>query len=331
MASSGRAAAVVALAAGSVSAESQAAPVPADRDGQPNEDRWVALTDDGVTVLAVADGMGGIPGGGVAASRAVVGLLSLVADGVAGQLPAANSGAGAGLGADVGAVLAAAFATADRGVRTLSSRPDSGFDPRGPGTTLTAAVIAGDRLRLAHAGDSSCWLFRRGRLCRLTEQHTAAAVLVASGAVAASSLAARRLDSLLTRYLGMPGTLHPQLTEVRLRAGDRVLLATDGLTRSMRVGQLGALLRDQGVSAASLVAAAVAAGARDDVTAVLATVRPAGSLGSKTYPQYSDDSAGIVGAEPAGPPWAPPPARGLAAAAAELPVGWAGRAAVAGR
>jgi protein phosphatase len=140
------------------------------------------------------------------------------------------------------------------------------------GTTLTAALVAGDRLHLAHVGDSSCWLYRRGLLRRLTEVHTTAAVLVAAGVVERGSAAARRLGNLLTRYLGMPGPLEPQLCTVRLHAGDRLLLASDGLTGALPPQALALLLARPQATAADLAADAVARGCRDDVTVVLAAV-----------------------------------------------------------
>jgi serine/threonine protein phosphatase PrpC len=97
-------------------------------------------------------------------------------------------------------------------------------------------------------------------------------VLVAAGAVAGGSAAARRLDNLLTRYVGMPGSLQPQLCTLRLRAGDRLLLASDGLTRVVPEPEIAQLLARQRTTAADLAQAAVARGGKDDVTAVLATV-----------------------------------------------------------
>jgi protein phosphatase len=141
-----------------------------------------------------------------------------------------------------------------------------------PGTTLTAAIVAGDQLHLAHAGDSSCWLYRRGDLRRLTEAHTFAAMLVAAGALDQDSAAARRLDHVLTRYVGMPGALQPQLSTLRLHAGDRLLLASDGLTRAVPAATLARLLAGGHPTAADLVGAAVNEQANDDVTAVLVTV-----------------------------------------------------------
>jgi serine/threonine protein phosphatase PrpC len=177
---------------------------------------------------------------------------------------------------DRGPDLAEAVAAAHDRVRRLAT--DGMPVPLRPGTTLTAALVTGRRLRLAHLGDSSCWLLRRGRLRRLTEEHTHAAQLVAAGAVQPGSVAQRRLDGMLTRFAGMPGSACPQVVTVRLRAGDRLLVATDGVTRALPVPTLATLLGRPGTTAADLVDAAAAAGGRDDATALLAAV-PGGAPG----------------------------------------------------
>jgi PPM family protein phosphatase len=222
-------------------------------DRAASEDRWVALTGDGTVLLAVADGMGGTLNGGEAATAALATLVDHLT-----TLPP---------GADA---LTAATKAAHERVRSLAT--DTLPTALRPGTTLTAALVVGSRLHLVHAGDSSAWLLRRGRLRRLTEVHSQGAALVAAGAVAAGSPAERRLDGLLTRFLGMPGTVHPQQTAVRLRAGDRVLVASDGVTRVLGVPELATLLARPDVGAAELVSAAVEAGGRDDATALLAGV-----------------------------------------------------------
>jgi len=226
----------------------------AGTDRAASEDRWVALTGDRATLLAVADGMGGTVGGGDAASAALAALV----DSMTGTAPV-----------DLQALRSAVDAAHDR-VRGLAV--DGTPAALCGGTTLTAVVATGRRLHLAHAGDSSCWLLRRGRLGRLTEVHTSAAALVAAGAVERGSVAERRLGGLLTRFLGMPGRVCPQLATVRLRPGDRLLVATDGVTRALPLPVLGELLSRPGAGAADLVAAVAAAGGRDDATALLAGV-----------------------------------------------------------
>ena len=216
-----------------------------------SEDRWVAVTGDQALVLAVADGMGGTLGGGEAATAALAALLDSLDESAPVTVDA----------------LGAAVAAAHQRVRSLA--PDGIPVALRAGTTLTAAVATARRLHLAHVGDSSCWLLRRGRLRRLTEVHTHAAALVAAGAVERGSAAERRLGGLLTRFLGMPGTVGTQLAAIPIRPGDRVLVATDGVTGALPVPALAALLSRPGVRAADLVRAAVEAGGRDDATALL--------------------------------------------------------------
>jgi serine/threonine protein phosphatase PrpC len=272
-----------------------------------SEDRWVAVTGASGLLLAVADGMGGTVAGGPAADAALAGLVEHLASdptlvtaeparvepsgvepdrGGAGRVEPGRVEPGrvepgrvqgeerttplAIVVPDRGPDLAAAVAAAHERVRRLAT---AGMPvPLRPGTTLTAVLVTGRRLRLAHLGDSSCWLLRRGRLRRLTEEHTHAAQLVAAGAVQPGSVAQRRLDGMLTRFAGMPGSACPQLATVRLRAGDRLLVATDGVTRALSVPALATMLGRPGITAAALVDAAAQAGGRDDATALLAAV-----------------------------------------------------------
>jgi serine/threonine protein phosphatase PrpC len=247
------------------------------RNRPASEDRWVAVTGGSGLLLAVADGMGGTLDGAAAADAALAALVAGL--GAPAHLvdaptrPLDRRGRpvdGTVTRPDDAGDLGAAVATAHLRVRSLAT--DTMPLPLRPGTTLTAAVVLGRRLRLAHLGDSSCWLLRRGRLRRLTEEHTHAAQLVRAGAVEVGSVAQRRLDSMLTRFAGMPGTATPQLATVRLRAGDRLLVATDGVTRALTVPALATLLARPGVTAADLVQAADDAGGRDDATALLAAV-----------------------------------------------------------
>lgn len=230
-----------------------------------SEDRWVAVTGGSGLLLAVADGMGGTLDGAAAADAALAGLVEGLDPVTAPTQPLDSAGRPRD-----SADLVVAVAAAQARVRALAT--DGMPVPLRPGTTLTAAVVTSRRLRLAHLGDSSCWLLRRGRLRRLTEEHTHAAQLIRAGAVEVGSVAQRRLDSMLTRFAGMPGTATPQLATVRLRAGDRLLVATDGVTRALTVPVLATLLARPGVVAADLVQAAADAGGRDDATALLAAV-----------------------------------------------------------
>jgi len=294
-----------------------------------NEDRWAVASGNGMVLAAVADGMGSTVGGGAAASialRAVFDVLTCPAEparaaraaepagparaarpagtaepaGAVGEdattgAAAADLAAGDLAAKGLAAGLAAAVARAQQRVRAAA--PAGAPEAVRAGTTLTAALIAGDRLHLAHVGDSSCWLYRRGLLRRLTEVHTTAAVLIAAGVIDHGSAAARRLGNLLTRYLGMPGPLEPQLCTVRLHAGDRLLLASDGLTGALPPHALALLLAGPQATAADLAADAVAHGCTDDVTAVLAAVAADYAVSAETAGAAEQSAAPAQAAE----------------------------------
>ncbi len=124
-----------------------------------NEDSALA----GERLVAVADGMGGLPAGEVA-SEIVIRILDELAP-PAGTDEAADA-------------LRAVVTTANQRIRAAISA-DPARD--GMGTTLTAALLAGDTLVLAQVGDSRCYLLRDGELTQLTRDDTFVQALVDQG------------------------------------------------------------------------------------------------------------------------------------------------------
>lgn len=125
----------------------------------------------------------------------------------------------------------------------------------GMGTTAVLARLARDERQLwvAHVGDSRAYLFRAGRLHRLTADHR-----VGHGS--------------LTQALGTIGDVEPDTARVDLDAGDRILLCTDGLTDMVSDDEIAARLTpDEPVerSCDQLVDAAMSHGGVDNVTLVL--------------------------------------------------------------
>ena len=102
---------------------------------------------------------------------------------------------------------------------------------RGMGSTLTAARSYGDDLLIVHVGDSRAYLFRAGRLHRLTKDHTYAQLLVDTGQLSASEVAGSRMRHVLTNVLGgSDDEVQVDIDLLRLEDGDRLLLCSDGLT-----------------------------------------------------------------------------------------------------
>lgn len=176
------------------------------RDG--NEDSGYA----GPRLLVVADGMGGHAAGEVASSVAVSTLTPLDED-----VP------GSGLLDTLAEVVTEAN---DRLRRMVDEDPSL----EGMGTTLTVLLRAGSRLGLAHVGDSRGYLLRDGELQRITRDHTFVQGLLDEGRITADEADNHPQRALITRALDGKRAVEPDLSVRELRAGDRYLLCSDGLS-----------------------------------------------------------------------------------------------------
>lgn len=143
----------------------------------------------------------------------------------------------------------------------------------GMGTTLTLAFAADWRLFVAHAGDSRGYVFAGGELHRITQDHTLVTELVRRGALSPAEAARHPRRNVVTNVLGghEPG-VRVELHTLALEPGDVLLLCSDGLTEMVREDRIAAVLgdeRDPRAACERLVAAANAAGGKDNITAVV--------------------------------------------------------------
>lgn len=210
----------------------------------------------GPSCLLVADGVGGAAAGEVASATTAY-VVSAIALQRARDEPAA--------------VLEDAVRTARRelarGVAADRARA-------GMATTLTALVTDGARVALAHAGDSRGYLLRDRGLVRLTRDDTFVQELLDDGRLAPEELAGHPWRNVVTRTISGERGAPAHIREVDLVPGDRLLLTTDGLTdlvTDARIAEILAGLDDES-AVRGLIEAALAAGGRDNVTCVVATL-----------------------------------------------------------
>ncbi len=104
--------------------------------------------------------------------------------------------------------------------------------PNDVGSTLTAVLFAGDRAILLHAGDSRLYLLRTGTVSQLTRSQTYAEQLHEEGQLTREEADASIYRNVLTSYLGTPKCA-PQVEELRLAAGDILVLCSDGLMEGL--------------------------------------------------------------------------------------------------
>ena len=100
----------------------------------------------------------------------------------------------------------------------------------GMGTTLTSALIHDTTLTLGHVGDSRAYLLHQGTIRQLTDDHSWVGEMVRRGEITAAEAATHPHRSVITRALGTDGEAQPDLVEIGLEPGDRLLLCSDGLS-----------------------------------------------------------------------------------------------------
>jgi protein phosphatase len=158
---------------------------------------------------------------------------------------------------------------------------------RGLGTTLTAAVLRGTTLYLAHVGDSRCYRLREGALAQLTEDHSWVAEQRRTGLLTAEEAEAHPQRNILTQCLGLDRKLDVFHRAAEVAAGDRYLLCSDGLHGPVPDRVLARVLETEAspqAAAQRLIDLANEAGGEDNITAIVADVAPAGPPATDTIP-----------------------------------------------
>jgi protein phosphatase len=144
----------------------------------------------------------------------------------------------------------------------------------GMSTTLTAVALGDDGYVVANVGDSRTYLLRDGALTALTRDDSFVQLLIDSGELTAAQAAAHPRRSLVLEALDGDDARRPTVTTLDARLGDRLLLCSDGLTDVVCEPDVAAALGEGSPAqcAERLVALALAAGGRDNISAVVADV-----------------------------------------------------------
>jgi PPM family protein phosphatase len=219
-----------------------------------NEDSGYA----GRTLLVVADGMGGHAAGELASATAVATLAELDSE----DLPTADV---------LTALDDAMLTSAERIGQFIEADPSRA----GMGTTLTAVLWRGGRIALIHVGDSRAYLLRDGELSQITHDHTYVQTLIDSGRITPDQARTHPKRNLLLRAIDGTGVPEGETSIREAQVGDRYLLCSDGLCGVVTDEAIEAVLAqvpDPTAAVTDLVDLALAAGAPDNVTAVIADV-----------------------------------------------------------
>jgi protein phosphatase len=218
-----------------------------------NEDRFVADPDR--HVFLVADGMGGQELGEQASGLAAEIIPRVLHD----RLAAHES---------AGQAVQNALAAANQAIIDAGQHQAQG---RRMGTTAVLAVEQGDQVFVAGVGDSRAYLVRDGQVEQLTVDHTIAEALARNGTITADQARNSPWRNVLYRFLGcVEMTEGAEVRPFTPQAGDRLILASDGLTNHVAAEDLGdAGQRSPQEWADYLVQLALDRGSRDNVTCVV--------------------------------------------------------------
>lgn len=210
----------------------------------------------GERLLVVADGMGGHVGGATASRICVETLGAALVD--SDDAPDAR--------------LRRGLVLANARIREAAERQP---ELSGMGTTAVALLFGADgRAWLGWVGDSRAYRSRGGALETLSSDHSVVAEWVRAGILQADEAEHHPRRNELLRALGASDELEPEVTELEVRAGDRFLLCSDGLSAVVPSAEIGAVVgfEEPELAAKKLVAMANERGGPDNVTVVVAVV-----------------------------------------------------------
>ena len=237
-----------------------------------NEDCFGLAPEIGLFVLS--DGMGGLVYGEVASRLTIDTVLTHCRE--AGR----NSGVPL-LGSYFPEVSAVSNRLASA-IRLANERVYGTAQENAPGQAMGATVVAvqcdGERMSIAHVGDSRAYRLRCGALEQLTQDHSLVAEEVRQGRMTQQEAGCSTLQNVLIRALGVGEGVDVDVTEELLMDGDAVLLCSDGLTRELSDAQIAGVLSEgdaPAIAAGRLVELAKQAGGNDNITAIVLRKMPA--------------------------------------------------------
>jgi protein phosphatase len=235
----------------------------ASRAGPDGPDEDAFAHDDASRLYVVADGLGSYRGAAVASGLAV----EAAREALAGAPPPVD---------DPGALRAWLGRAATHAARALHARGRAERALGSMATTLTCVRLVEDTWWALHVGDTRAYLLRDGALTQLTRDHSIAWEQLEAGAITKAQLRTHPNQGLLTRTLiARRDFVVPDVTSGALRAGDRLLLCSDGLVKVLDEGRIAETLAggdDPAALAAGLVDRADRLVLVDDATAVVVLV-----------------------------------------------------------
>lgn len=208
-------------------------------------------------LFGVFDGLGGHAAGEVASRLACETLTSFLEERRSGSDPAA--------------LLGDALVAANQ--RLLQEQSENS-ELSGMGTTASVLWFYMGSALIGHIGDSRVYLIRDGAISQVTEDHSPVFRLYRQGVITKDQILLHPRKNLVDRSLGISLEIEPEVESLTLRAGDKLLACTDGLTDLLTDGEIESVLLDEPFEEAcqALAEAANHKGGFDNISLVLVSV-----------------------------------------------------------
>ncbi len=237
-----------------------------------NEDSYLTLSlgldndsqRQGWGIYIVSDGMGGHAAGEVASSLAIRGAAELL---ISAYLARAIAPDAVYDEAEARNLVRQAILQGNEAI--IAEGRAQGNDM---GATMTMALVSGDRAIIGNVGDSRTYLYRDGKLRRISKDHSLVMRLVELGQIADDDIYTHPQRNAVLRSLGDKSNVEVDIFIERLRSGDVLLLCSDGLWEMTRDAEMERTLARDAIPQATceaLVSAANQAGGEDNISVVM--------------------------------------------------------------
>jgi Serine/threonine protein phosphatase len=213
-----------------------------------------------LTLIIVADGMGGHNAGEVASGIAVKSIADYIKSNLKDNITIEK----------LTCLMNEGIQNANSDIYT-QSMSNPGY--AGMGTTVTAAIVGNDDMVIGHVGDSRAYILKDGKLGKITNDHSLVAELVKNGTITEDEAMHHPQKNIITRALGTENSVKVDIGHIHIKADDCILLCTDGLSNMLCDREIEEiLLGNSDIEAAvrEMVDKANNAGGYDNITVVIA-------------------------------------------------------------
>ena len=217
-----------------------------------NEDYIDYYTDETKRIYVIADGMGGHNAGEIASKLAVENTISYI-----NSLDKLE---------DLEDSIKKAVWDSNNKIYELSK---SKADLNGMGTTLTACLIKGNDMVIAHVGDSRCYIIKDKAISQVTKDHSLVQQLLDEGSITESEADNHPNRNIITRALGTNSTIDVDIIKMEINGIEKIILCTDGLSNLVNEQELYDFVMNNDDCCAELIELSKSRGTKDNISVIV--------------------------------------------------------------